>query len=204
MYIICGLGNPGKKYENTRHNLGFITVDRLAERCNISIKKSKFKSLIWEGSLENQKVVIVKPQTFMNNCGEAIREVMDFYKVPTENLLIIYDDIDIPLGTVRIRTGGSAGTHNGMRSVIYMLGDDSFPRIRIGIGGERKGDLVDYVIGGFSKDEVKPLEEACDKAVDAVLCYIREGINIAMNRYNTHKKKEKVVPASDDNLDGEK
>ena len=194
MFVICGLGNPGKKYENTRHNLGFITMDRLAEKMGISIKKSKFKSLIGEGTIGGEKIVLVKPQTFMNNSGEALREVMSFYKIPYDNLLVVYDDIDIPLGTVRIRKGGSAGTHNGMKSVIYHLEEDDFPRIRLGLGhassSERKGDLVDFVIGGFTKEEVKPLEEACDTAVDAIICYIKDGIDIAMTRYNTHRKKE--------------
>ncbi len=190
MYIIAGLGNPGRKYENTRHNLGFITLDRLAEKCNISVKKSKFKSLIGEGIINGEKVVLVKPQTFMNNSGEAIREAVDYYKIDLDNLLIIYDDIDIPLGDIRIRKGGSAGTHNGMRSVVYQLAEDAFPRIRIGLKEKRDHDLIDFVLGGFTKEEVKPLEEACDKAVDAVLCYIESGIDIAMNRYNTHKKKQ--------------
>ena len=194
MYLIAGLGNPGKKYENTRHNLGFITLDRLAEKCNISVRKSKFKSLIGEGIINGEKVILLKPQTFMNNSGEAIREAVEYYKLDLENLMVIYDDIDIPLGDIRIRKGGSAGTHNGMRSVVYQLMEDDFPRIRIGLKGTKEKDLIDFVLGGFTKEEVKPLEEACDRAVDAVLCYIDQGIDIAMNKYNSHKKKQDEVP----------
>ena len=194
MYIIAGLGNPGRKYENTRHNLGFITIDRLAEKCGIEIKKSKFKSLIGEGVVSGEKVVFLKPQTFMNNSGEAIREALRFYKVQLSNLLVIYDDIDIPMGDIRIRMGGSAGTHNGMKSIVYHLMDDHFPRIRIGIGkGNKSDDIIDYVLGGFSGDEVKPLEEACDNAVEAIICYIEKGIDASMNRYNKKNHKPKTV-----------
>ena len=197
MYIIAGLGNPGSKYENTRHNLGFITVDRLAEKFNISIKKIKFKSLIGEGIISGNKVVIVKPQTFMNSSGEAIREVMAFYKEDIANLMVIYDDIDIPVGDIRIRKSGSAGTHNGMRSVVYQLKDDGFPRIRIGIKPQRESeekeepkiDIIDYVLGGFRHEEIEPLEKAIDNAVDAIIGYMESGIDIAMNKYNSHKKK---------------
>ena len=155
MYVIAGLGNPGKKYENTRHNMGFITVDQLAEKHDIKVDKLKFKALVGEGRIAGQKVLLVKPQTYMNLSGESIREVMHFYKLEPENLIVIYDDIDIELGTLRIRKFGSAGTHNGMKSVVYQLQSDRFPRIRIGIGNQKKGDLVDFVIGGFSKEEVQ-------------------------------------------------
>lgn len=190
MYIIVGLGNPGRKYANTRHNLGYITVDRFAEKHNIKIEKSKFKSLVGEGIVAGQKVLLVKPETYMNNSGEAVRDVMDFYKVDTENLIVIYDDIDLPTGTVRIRKSGSAGTHNGMRSVVYQLNDDSFPRIRIGIGRDERIDLINYVTGGFTKEEVAPLEAAVDTAVSAIVSYLEEGIDIAMNKYNKKNNKE--------------
>ena len=190
MYIIVGLGNPGKKYANTRHNLGYITVDRLAEKTGIKIEKFKFKSLVGEGIIADQKVLLLKPETFMNNSGEAVREVADFYKIEPENLLVIYDDIDLPLGNVRIRQSGSAGTHNGMRSVVYQLNDDQFPRIRIGIGRDEEVDLVNYVTGPFTKEEVKPLEEAVDKAVEAILCYLEEGIEPTMNKFNQRAKKD--------------
>ena len=197
MHIIVGLGNPGKKYANTRHNLGYITVEQLADRFGIKIEKSKFKSLVGEGNIAGQKVLLMKPETYMNNSGEAVRAAMEFYKIDPENLLIVYDDLDIPLGKIRIRSAGSAGTHNGMRSVIRLLGEDGFPRIRIGIGTDKNtGNLVDYVIGGFTKEEVAPLENACLEAVDAIICYLENGIEIAMNRYN--KRISKVEEESDE------
>ena len=191
MYVIAGLGNPGKKYENTRHNMGFITIDQLAEKHNIKVDKLKFKALVGEGRIAGQKVMLVKPQTYMNLSGESIREVMNFYKLEPENLIVIYDDIDIEAGTLRIRKFGSAGTHNGMKSVVYQLQSDRFPRIRLGIGSQKKGDLVNFVIGGFSKEEVPVLEEAVNYAVLATECIIEDGIDKAMNQYNTKKRSKK-------------
>ncbi|MDO4860645.1 MAG: aminoacyl-tRNA hydrolase [Bacillota bacterium] len=188
MHIITGLGNPGRKYENTRHNLGFITVDRLAEEHGISVTKSKHKALIGEGRISGQKVLLVKPQTFMNLSGEAVRAVMDYYKEPVENLLVIYDDADIPAGAVRIRKKGGAGTHNGMRSVVSCLGDDGFARIRIGIGTQDDRDIVDHVLGGFTREETDVMREAVLTAVSAVECMLSKGIDIAMNEYNTRKE----------------
>ena len=191
MYVIAGLGNPGKKYENTRHNMGFITIDQLAEKHNIKVDKLKFKALVGEGRIAGQKVMLVKPQTYMNLSGESIREVMNFYKLEPENLIVIYDDIDIEAGTLRIRKFGSAGTHNGMKSVVYQLQSDRFSRIRLGIGSQKKGDLVNFVIGGFSKEEVPVLEEAVNHAVLATECIIEDGIDKAMNQYNTKKRSKK-------------
>lgn len=191
MYVIAGLGNPGKKYENTRHNMGFITVDQLAIKHDIKVDKLKFKALVGEGRIAGQKVLLVKPQTYMNLSGESIRQVMHFYKLDPEKLIVIYDDIDIELGTLRIRKFGGAGTHNGMKSVVYQLQSDRFPRIRIGIGSQKKGDLVDFVIGGFSKEEVPVLEETVTKAVSAIECILAEDVDIAMNRYNTKKARPK-------------
>lgn len=188
MYIIAGLGNPGKKYENTRHNIGFIALDRLAERNDIKINKIKHKALVGEGRISGQKVLLVKPQTYMNLSGQSLREVMDYYKEDVDNLIVIYDDIDIPEGTLRIRKKGSAGTHNGMRSIVYDLKSDQFPRIRIGMGAERKSDLRDFVIGGFTKDEKKLLEEAVERAVLASECIVEKGIDKAMNEYNIRHK----------------
>jgi PTH1 family peptidyl-tRNA hydrolase len=138
MYIIVGLGNPGKKYENTKHNIGFITLDLLAERNDIKINKIKHKALVGEGFISGLKVLLVKPQTFMNLSGNSVREVMEYYKEDIEKLIVVYDDVDIPMGRLRIRKKGSAGTHNGMKSIIYDLQDDGFPRVRIGIGKERR------------------------------------------------------------------
>lgn len=192
MYIIAGLGNPGRRYENTRHNIGFIALDLLAERNDIKINKIKHKALVGEGRISGQKVLLVKPQTYMNLSGQSLQEVMAYYKEEMENLVVIYDDIDIPMGTVRIRKKGSAGTHNGMRSVVQCLNSDQFPRIRIGLGDGRKGELKDFVIGGFSKAEKEPLEEAVTRAVLAAECIVEKGIDKAMNEYNIrHKTSEK-------------
>lgn len=188
MYIIAGLGNPGKQYENTRHNIGFIALDLLAERNDIKINKIKHKALVGEGRISGQKVLLVKPQTYMNLSGQSLREVMSYYKEEIENLVVIYDDIDIPTGTVRIRKKGSAGTHNGMRSIVYDLQSDQFPRIRIGMGGERKMALRDFVTGGFSKEEKEVLEKAVERAVLAAECIVEKGIDKAMNEYNIKRK----------------
>lgn len=188
MYIIAGLGNPGRKYENTRHNIGFIALDLLAERNDIKINKIKHKALVGEGRISGQKVLLVKPQTYMNLSGQSLQEVMAYYKEEIEKLVVIYDDIDIPMGTVRIRKKGSAGTHNGMRSVVQCLSSDQFPRIRIGLGDGRKGELKDFVIGGFSKEEKAPLEEAVRRAVLAAECIVEKGIDKAMNEYNVRQK----------------
>lgn len=191
MYIIVGLGNPGKKYENTRHNMGFIAIDLLAEEFGIKVDKIKFKALVGEGWIAGQKVVLVKPQTYMNLSGQSVMEIMNFYKEDIENLIVIYDDIDIPTGTIRLRKKGSAGTHNGMRNIVYLLKDDGFPRIRVGIGTEKKVDLINYVTGGVSKGEKELLEDALTRASKAAACIVEKGIEKAMNEYNIKAKKEK-------------
>lgn len=197
MYIIAGLGNPGRKYENTRHNMGFIAVDLLAEKYGIKVDKIKFKALVGEGRIAGRKVLLVKPQTYMNLSGESIREVMSFYKEGIENLIVIYDDIDIPTGTIRVRKKGSAGTHNGMRNIVYLLQDDNFPRIRVGIGSDKKVDLINYVTGGVTKGEKELLEGALVKAADAAAAIVEKGIEKAMNEYNVKPKKEKKEPAGE-------
>ncbi len=191
LFIIAGLGNPGKQYENTRHNLGFLTIDYIAEKNNINVTKNKFKALIGDGTIGGKRVLLVKPQTFMNLSGDSLRDIMNFYKVNPENLIVIYDDFDIELGTIRIRKFGSAGTHNGMRSIVSQLGTDRFPRIRVGINSKNKGDLINFVIGGFSKEEVPLLEDGVKQAALGAECYVKNGIDLAMNRYNSKKKKEK-------------
>lgn len=202
MYIIAGLGNPGRKYENTRHNMGFIAVDLIAEKYDIKIDKIKFKALVGEGRIGGQKVILIKPQTYMNLSGQSIMEIMNFYKEDIENLIVIYDDLDIPTGTIRVRKKGSAGTHNGMRNIVYLLADDGFPRIRVGIGPVAKDgtqdkekarnlDLVDYVIGGVSKSEKELLEDSLTRAAEAAASIVTDGIDRAMNKYNIKAKKEK-------------
>ena len=189
MILVVGLGNPGNQYENTRHNVGFLTVDILAKKLNISVKKLKFKSLYGETRLNTEKLILIKPQTFMNNSGESVREWVNFYKVPPENLIVIQDDIDIPFATLRLRQKGSAGTHNGMKSIIYQIQKDNFPRVKIGVG-QKNGqmDLADFVLSGFVKEEQKAIEEAILLAADAVLDIVKNGIEHAMNRYNMRKK----------------
>lgn len=184
MYIIVGLGNPGRRYENTKHNIGFLTLDLLAEKYGIKIRTIKHKALIGEGTIGTEKVLLVKPQTYMNLSGQSVRDVVSYYKVPMEKLLVVYDDVDLPIGRIRIRERGSAGTHNGMRSIIYDLKQDGFPRIRIGIGGEVRGNLAEYVIGGFGRKERQQMEEGILRAVSALECILTDGIVKAMNDYN--------------------
>ncbi len=184
MYIVVGLGNPGKKYENTKHNVGFITLDFLAEKNDIKINKIKHKALVGEGTVSGQKVLLVKPQTYMNLSGNSVREVMEYYKVEPEQLIVIYDDVDLPMGRLRIRKKGSAGTHNGMKSIIYDLQEEGFPRVRIGIGKERKMSLAGYVLGGFAKEERILMENAVERAAKAIECMLEKGIDTAMGEYN--------------------
>ncbi len=186
MYIIAGLGNPGSRYKDTRHNIGFDALDAIASKNNIKFNKSKFKADLGEGIIGGEKVILAKPQTFMNLSGESIRPLRDFYKVPDENIIVIYDDISLPLGTLRLRGKGSAGGHNGMKSIICHLGADTFPRIKIGVGAppDADYDLSDFVLGKFSKSEVEVLIKTVVKACDAVENLIRNGVNDTMSRYN--------------------
>ena len=191
MHIIVGLGNPGDKYENTRHNMGFKTVDKIADRYLIEIKKNKFKGLMGEGYINGEKVILFKPQTYMNLSGEAVSEIVSFYKISLSDLIVIYDDIDIPLGTIRIRKNGGPGTHNGMRSVVSCLGSREFPRIRIGIGQrEKTHSLVNYVIGIVPEKERKTLASVTKKATEAASDILEHGIEKAMNLNNTRKSTE--------------
>lgn len=184
MYVIVGLGNPGRKYENTRHNIGFITLDYLAQKHKIIINKIKHKALIGEGTIEGKKVIFVKPQTYMNLSGQSVREVMHYYKEDIRNLIVIFDDIDIEVGKIRIRKKGSAGTHNGMRSIIYDLMSDEFPRIRIGIGKNPERKLTHYVLGKFEEEEKDAIRTAVKNAASAIETLVIESIDKAMNEYN--------------------
>ena len=188
-WLIAGLGNPEPKYDGTRHNAGFEALDYLAAQWGCSITKAKWQGLYGTAQVGDHKVVLLKPLTYMNLSGESIREIMRYYKVPVENLLVIYDDIDIEAGTLRIRKKGSAGTHNGMKSIIYQLGSDEFPRIRVGIGDKRKGDLKDYVIGSLGKKEAEELAPVLNTCADACCCFVQKGIDRAMNEYNSRNKK---------------
>ncbi len=185
MFLVVGLGNPGSQYEFTKHNVGFLTVDYLAEKLNIKINKLKFKGLFAKEKIENEDVVLLKPQTYMNLSGESVRDFANFFKIPPENIIVVVDDVDLPMGKIRIRKKGSAGTHNGMKSIIYQLQSDNFIRIKVGIEREdRKDDLADYVLKGFSKDEVPIMEESMERAAKAVLEILKKGPDVAMNKFN--------------------
>lgn len=185
MYAVIGLGNPGKKYSGTKHNVGFDAIDCLSQRNNVKVTKVKHQSIYGEFNLNGEKVILVKPQTYMNNSGISVKSIVDYYKIPVENIIILYDDIDIEIGSLRIRKKGSAGSHNGMRSIIYHLQEDNFPRVRIGIGkpGE-KIDLVNHVLGGFSKEDRQKVDDVILKAAKAVEEMITTDIDKAMNMYN--------------------
>ena len=186
-YVIAGLGNPGKEYENTRHNMGFRTIDVLSSDEGIDVSRNKFHALIGRGRIDGKKVILVKPQTYMNRSGQAVRETAMYFDVPSQNLIVIYDDIDLPTGSIRIRKSGGAGTHNGMKSVVEQLGTKDFVRIRIGVGGAEDGeDLVDRVIGKVPKAEQELLDEAACEAAKAAKDIITDGVDNAMNRHN-HK-----------------
>ena len=185
MYLIVGLGNPEEEYSNTRHNMGFNTINKLAKQYNIEINKSKFKSLYGNGIIEKEKVILLKPQTYMNLSGTAIKEAMDFYKINKEELIIIYDDIDIEPGIIKIRKKGGPGTHNGMKSVVNEINTQDFTRVRVGIGmPSNTSDLINYVIGKISKDDIEKLEDGTTKAKDALIEIIKNGVDTAMNKFN--------------------
>lgn len=185
MKIVVGLGNPGKEYERTRHNTGFMVLDKIADKFNIEIKKEKSKALIGTGEINGEKVMLVKPQTFMNLSGEAVRGLVDFYKEDIENVLIIFDDIDLEVGKIRIKERGSAGTHNGMKSVVSHLGTEKFKRVKVGIGKPKENiDLIGHVLGKFSDEEFKTLENSMGNAVDAVVMMVNNEVAKAMNKYN--------------------
>lgn len=186
MYIIVGLGNPGKEYQNTRHNIGFDVIDEIAERNNIAMGEKKHKAIIGKGFIAGQKVVLVKPQTFMNLSGESVRDVIDFYKVDEKTeLIVISDDISLDVGQIRIRKKGSAGGHNGLKNIILHLGHDEFQRVKMGVGEKPKGyDLADYVLGHFSKEEREIMNESAGRAAKAIEVMLTEGADAAMNLYN--------------------
>ena len=185
MYLIVGLGNPEEDYSKTRHNMGFNVVNKIANEYNIEISKKKFDGLIGEGIIEGEKVLLLKPQTYMNLSGKSIIQVVNFYKIPIENILVIYDDIDVEIGKIKIRKKGSSGSHNGMKSVVEELQTEDFARIRVGIGKpEFKNDMINYVIGAIPEEEVKILEEGTTKAKEATIEILKNGIDRAMNKFN--------------------
>ena len=185
MYLIVGLGNPEGEYSSTRHNMGFDAINHLSQKLNITVTKEKFKALYGDGMINNEKVILLKPQTYMNLSGNSVKEVVDFYKIEKEKILVIYDDMDIEPGKIKIRKKGSAGGHNGMKSIIQMIGTEEFPRIRVGIGRPiRKDDEINYVIGAIPEEDLKRLDEGIEKAQKAVEEILRNGVDSAMNKYN--------------------
>ena len=185
-WLLVGLGNPGTQYENTRHNVGFLVADELAERQNAPIQRLKFKALTNLLTISGEKVLVMKPQTYMNLSGESVGEAARFYKIPADHVVVISDDISLPVGKLRIRTGGSAGGHNGLKNIIQHLGTDQFPRIKVGVGapGQAGYDVVDWVIGRPLGEDQKVLMEALDRAGDAAEVLISQGSDRAMNRFN--------------------
>lgn len=189
MKIIAGLGNPGARFEGTRHNMGFDVIDILADQYGISVDTKKHKALIGKGIIGGEKVILAKPQTYMNLSGESIRELMDYYKADQEDLIVIYDDISLDVGQLRVRAKGSAGGHNGIKNILQHLDSDVFPRVKVGVGEKPpRMDLADYVLGRMDPEDREAAAEAKERAAEAVKCLIEEGTEAAMNRFNAKKK----------------
>lgn len=185
MYIIIGLGNPSREYEATRHNIGFDVITRIADDYHIPLDFKKHKAICGKGYIEGQKVILVQPQTYMNLSGESVRELVDFYKVLPEEVIVIYDDISLEVGQLRLRTKGSAGGHNGIKSIISHLGTQEFPRIKVGVGDKPKGwDLADYVLSRFNNEEQPVIRDAIKNSSEAVRLILKDGMEAAMNIYN--------------------
>lgn len=186
-YIICGLGNPGTQYEGTRHNIGFMTIDTLCDKYKLDCKKLRFKSLTCDAMISGKRCLIMKPTTFMNNSGEAVTEAMSFYKIPPERTIIVFDDISLEPGKLRIRRKGSDGGHNGIKSIIYLSGSDMFPRIKMGVGAKPHPDynLADWVLGHFKKEQAEALETVMDNAVSSIELMVGGKMNEAMNKFNS-------------------
>lgn len=186
MYLIVGLGNPGNEYEKTRHNIGFDAISTISSKYNIDVNKTKFKGEYGKGTIAGENVILLKPLTFMNLSGESIREVMNFYKIPSENIIVIYDDISLEVGTLRIRRKGSAGGHNGIKDIIKNLSTDVFPRIKVGVG-QPQGDLVSHVLGKFSKEDREIINKIFDVCSNVVESIIKDGLDVSMNKFNNFK-----------------
>jgi len=183
MFLIVGLGNPGKEYDGTRHNIGFAAIDYIADKYNIELNRVKFKGVFGEGFIDNKKVILLKPTTYMNLSGESIREVINFYKISNEEIIVLYDDISLEVGRLRIREKGSHGGHNGIKSIIANLGTDVFPRVKIGVGAP-KGNLVSHVLGKFDNEEVEILKETIKASSEATSIIIKSDVKSAMNKLN--------------------
>ncbi|MFD3155538.1 aminoacyl-tRNA hydrolase [Haloimpatiens sp. FM7330] len=183
MFLVVGLGNPGKEYEKTRHNVGFNVIDLLSNKYNINLNRKKFRGEYGNGILEGEKVLLLKPQTYMNLSGESVNEAVNFYKIPNNKIIIIYDDISLDIGKIRIRPKGSAGGHNGIKSIISNLSSDQFIRIKVGVGGPN-GDLVSHVLGRFQNKDKENIEKVFEVVLNAVETIIKHGVSEAMNRFN--------------------
>ncbi len=186
-YLIVGLGNPDSKYQNTRHNAGFLAVDRIAEKVGVSVDRLKYKALTGTATIEGKRVLLMKPQTYMNNSGEAVQEAMSFYKIPMEKVLVIYDDISLDVGKMRIRRKGSDGGHNGIKSIIQLCGSDTFPRVKVGVGKKPHPayDLADWVLSRFTEQERKDLSPVFDNCVDSAKLILSGQLDKAMNQFNS-------------------
>jgi PTH1 family peptidyl-tRNA hydrolase len=190
-YLVSGLGNPGRDYRDTRHNVGFMLLDRLAERLKIRFTRMESKAIVAKGDYEGRKLILAKPQEYMNLSGRAVGALLKYYKIPTGNLIVAYDDVDLPLGTLRIRPGGGSAGQKGMTSIIERLGSEAFPRLRIGIDRPSgRMEAADYVLQNFSASELKTLEPTLDRGVEAVLKFVTEGLDSAMNLYNGREARE--------------
>lgn len=191
MILVAGLGNPGSEYASTKHNLGYLTVDEIGKRAGIDLKKKKFSGVCGEGTFNNDKLILLKPETYMNRSGESVSTVASFYHIPVENIIIVHDELDLPAGTVRIKAGGGSAGHKGVMSVMGELGSGDFIRVRIGIGkpGEKKG-TVSHVLSKFRKEESELVSESVLRAADAVLEIIQHGLQKAMNKYNVRPESE--------------
>lgn len=199
MYLIAALGNPGREYELTRHNAGFMTADAFCGIHGFSCDKERFYSLCGETRVGAEKVLLIKPQTYMNLSGIAVRAAADYYRIDPEHIIVIHDDIEFPMGELRIRRGGGPGTHNGMKSVVSSLATTKFPRIRFGVGDNGSRDLRDYVLSPFTSEELEIMKSSAEKAAQAIDCYISEGIDSAMNKFNPRRIKK--APVEGENKD---
>ena len=189
MILVAGLGNPGKKYTDTKHNVGFSVVDEIANRVGIELKKKKFRGVFGEGHTGDKKLLLLKPETYMNLSGESVSSAKTFYDIPTENIIVVHDEMDLPIGKIRIKSGGGSAGHNGIKSIISSLGTDEFKRVRIGIGKPvQRASGAGHVLSGFKKDEGEIVKDSIIRAADAVFAIIEEGIERAMNEYNTKNK----------------
>jgi len=190
MYLIAGLGNPGPEYENTRHNVGFAAARKLFESYRFPAERARFQAQFSKGRIGSEDVILVRPMTYMNNSGTAVRALMDYFKISPDHVIVIYDDVDLPFGHLRIRENGSAGGHNGMKSIVQHLGTQDFPRVRIGVGAKPAGwDLADYVLSHFTAEEKGEIEKTVEKAAGACADIVEKGLASAMNQYNTKREK---------------